>query len=139
MHAIYTNHLSFLHSRLAQLRLWAPCTRRDILIEETETEIEEYEGMLHMEAECIDHLDMHVEVALEEIVEGTRLAGGALAVADARKVGAQMEAMAPGCGATQGDFMVWSVNVEMEDGAQGEIRLVTKRGCKSGSLRWINA
>lgn len=139
MHAIYTNHLAALHARLADLRNWAPCVRRDILIEETELEIQEYTDMLHMDLECgTVQNDVVVESELEIAVAHAR-GNVAVAVADARKVGAQMESFARGCGAEQGDFMVWSVNVELEDGARGEVRLVTKRGRKSGSLRWINA
>ena len=137
MNAIYTNHLASLHARLADLRNWAPCTRRDILIEETEAEIEEYTGILHMDFEVgtVDQ-DVVLECELEEAVKWAR-GEAVVAVRDAREIGRQMETFARGCGAEQGDFMVWSVNVELEDGARGEVRCVAKRGMKSGTLRWI--
>ena len=138
MNAIYTNHLTTLHNMIADVRRWAPCARREALIEEYEAQIEEYTELLHadLEAGTVEN-EVCVESELEEAVGWARGAV-AVAVADARKVGAQLEAMAPGCGATQGDYLVWSVRVECEDGARGEVRLVVTRGRKSGSLRWIN-
>lgn len=137
MNAIYTNHLAALHARLADLRNWAPCVRRDILIEETEMEIEEYTELCAAEFDASQQDDTVVTCELEEAVAWAR-DEAVVTVQDARKIARQMETMAPGCSCEHGNLTVWSVRVELEDGARGEVRIVVTRGYKSGALRWIN-
>lgn len=138
MHALYLNHLTALHARLADLRNWAPCQRRDVLIEECELDIEEYTAMCEMDFEMgTNEQDVVLCLELEESVAWAR-GEAVVAVDDARKIARQMESLAPGCGMEHGELHVWSVNVELEDGARGEVRLVVKRGYKTGALRWIN-
>lgn len=138
MNAIYTNHLTTLHNMLSDVRRWAPSARRDALIEEYEAQIEEYTELCAAEFEAgTSEQDVVLTCELEEAVAWAR-GEAVVAVDDARKIARQMETMAPGCGMEHGELHVWSVRVECEDGARGEVRLVVKRGYKSGALRWIN-
>jgi hypothetical protein len=136
MNALYLNHLTNLHNRLADLRNWAPCTRRDVLIEECELEIAEYTEMCAAEFDAAQQDDTVVTCELEEAVAWAR-DEAVVTVQDARKIAAQMETLAPGCSCEHGNLTVWSAHVELEDGARGEVRLVVTRGYKSGALRWI--
>lgn len=141
MNAIYTNHLTTLHEMLADVRLWADSPRKSALIEEYEAQIEEYTELCEAQfnAACdSDENDVVLNCELEEAVGWAR-GESVVAVDDARKIAAQMEAMAPGCGMEHGNLTVWSVRVEMSDGAVGEVRLVVMRGRKSGALRWIGS
>lgn len=141
MNAIYTNHLTTLHEMLADVRLWADSPRKAALIEEYEAQIEEYTEMCGAEFEAAcnsDENDVVLNCELETAVAWAR-GESVVAVADARTIAAQMEAMAPGCGMEHGTMTVWSVRVEMADGARGEVRLVVMRGHKSGALRWIGS
>lgn len=138
MHALYLNHLTFLHNMLADVRNWAPCQRRDILIEEYEAQIDEYASICAADFDLgTNEQDVLLCCELEQAVIWAR-GNAAVAVDDARKIAAQMEQLAPGCGMEHGNLTIWSVRVECEDGARGEVRLVVTRGYKSGSLRWIN-
>ena len=138
MHALYLNHLTFLHTMLADVRRWSDSPRKAALIEEYEAQIEEYTDLCAAEFEAgTAEQDVVLTCELEEAVAWAR-GEAVVAVDDARKIARQMETLAPGCGMEHGELHVWSVRVELEDGARGEVRLVVKRGYKSGALRWIN-
>lgn len=137
MNALYTNHLTTLHNMLADVRRWSDSPRKAALIEEYEAQIEEYTELCAAEFDASQQDDTVVTCELEEAVAWAR-DEAVVTVQDARKIARQMETMAPGCSCEHGNLTVWSVRVELEDGARGEVRLVVTRGYKSGALRWIN-
>lgn len=82
--AHYAAHLSELHTRLAGVRAWTDSARKAALIEEYTQQIEEYEAMIEIGAECAEASD---EAAIAEEPEEAQAAEleRAYALVSARK------------------------------------------------------
>lgn len=73
--AHYAAHLATLHERLAGVSTWADSARKAALIEEYTQQIEEYEAMIEIGAECAEASDEAVIAEEPEDAQAVELEG----------------------------------------------------------------